>query len=566
MEETNYNTKYQQQNQATNPSKFYSHFLYKALVVTIFLVILLLFPSQAPEFINQTLNTRGWEFLHLIFVGIAVSYGLFSRRNDEAEKDNNNLSKFDNAQSYVSRFLQVSSVFDDEADSPSRSDGSTIQTWNNQCYRNEPVVVVADENSVLNQEQRGASSRIGEKPLLLPVRSLKSRVLEADGNETSKESSSSGVFASISRSSSNLGSKRISSNSVKSRNGEFGSSHHQDLEEKLKDNVVLPSPIPWRSRSGRMEMKETKEENDSPHMYAPFPSMEEPEFNKSFRSKVSRSTRPNSTNSSPKLSPSPSLSSPRKLSPSPSFAAEAEGKSAEDFVRKKSFYRSPPTPPPPPPPLPQLIRKTQSMKPSSGATNGGDKILGEKDLKRSYTSQTKELNRGGGFSIPTSVRTTRNQDSYPGKEFDDMINTKSEKRFNEGRKTVGFDQSSFKTERLNRDRVTFMSQPSFREYPKEENEEFVEKLVSESEEDLETEDEDDDDIVGNCFVSGTGTGTGTAASSNNEEAASSTASDGGPDVDKKADEFIAKFREQIRLQRIESIKRSSGQISRKASR
>ncbi|KAF2315064.1 hypothetical protein GH714_038079 [Hevea brasiliensis] len=289
MEDTNSYTKYQQQNQATIPTKFYSHFLCKALIVTIFLVILPLFPSQAPEFINQTLNTRGWEFLHLIFVG--------------------------------------SSVFDDEADSPSRSDGSTVQTWNNQYYRNDPVVVVADENSVLDQERRATSSRVGEKPLLLPVRSLKSRVFETD---------------------------------VKSRNGEFGGSHHQDLEEMLKDNMVLLSPIPWKSRSGRMEMKETKEEADSPDLYTLPPSMEESEFNRSFRAQVSRSPRPdstnsspklspspsissprklspqpNSTNSSPKLSPSPSISSPKKLSPSPSFPAEAQGRSAEDFVRKK---------------------------------------------------------------------------------------------------------------------------------------------------------------------------------------------------------------------------------------
>ncbi|KAJ0433241.1 hypothetical protein HanIR_Chr17g0868071 [Helianthus annuus] len=36
-------------------------------------------------------------------------------------------------------------------------------------------------------------------------------------------------------------------------------------------------------------------------------------------------------------------------------------------------------------------------------------------------------------------------------------------------------------------------------------------------------------------------------------------SDNGPDVDKKADEFIAKFREQIRLQRIASIRKSTTQ-------
>ncbi|KAF2586578.1 hypothetical protein F2Q70_00035326 [Brassica cretica] len=38
------------------------------------------------------------------------------------------------------------------------------------------------------------------------------------------------------------------------------------------------------------------------------------------------------------------------------------------------------------------------------------------------------------------------------------------------------------------------------------------------------------------------------------------------DVDKKADEFIAKFREQIRLQRIESIKRSTNKISANSSK
>ena len=40
----------------------------------------------------------------------------------------------------------------------------------------------------------------------------------------------------------------------------------------------------------------------------------------------------------------------------------------------------------------------------------------------------------------------------------------------------------------------------------------------------------------------------------------------GPDVDKKADEFIARFREQIRLQRIDSIKRSANRMARNSSR
>ncbi|KAF5938699.1 hypothetical protein HYC85_022958 [Camellia sinensis] len=54
--------------------------------------------------------------------------------------------------------------------------------------------------------------------------------------------------------------------------------------------------------------------------------------------------------------------------------------------------------------------------------------------------------------------------------------------------------------------------------------------------------------------------------SGNEEVASNSVRDEGPDVNKKADEFIAKFREQIRIQRTESIKRSTGLIARNSSR
>ncbi|CAK7356329.1 unnamed protein product [Dovyalis caffra] len=510
MADANYYTKYQQQNQP-NPTKYYNHFLYKALIVTLFLIIIPLFPSQAPEFINQTLNTRGWEFLHLVFVGIAVSYGLFSRRNDETEKEINNHSnhlKFDNAQSYVSRFLQVSSVFDDEVDSPPKSEETMVQTWSNQYYRNDPVVVVAEQNSALANEQRATSSGIGEKPLLLPVRSLKSRVIDADAGETGKEST--GGSASICRSNSNSGSKRFSSNSSKNKSGEFGGSDYHESEEKLQENVVLPSPIPWRSRSGRMEMKE---EADSPPLYNLPPPLEESEYNRYFKSQVPRSARSSSATSSPKLSPPPSFPSPKKFSPSPSFSTEVQGKSVEDFVRKKSIYRSPPAPPPPPPPPPPMNRKSSSMKPISSANH--DEAALERELKRSFTTELEGFSRGGILSMPKSVKTIRSYnflgEARKEKEFDDRINSKSEKRLKEveasamgriGRKTVGFDQSSFKTERQNHENVTFTPQPTFMEFQEEENEEFVEKLVMESDEESETEEEEEDDIAGSSFASG----------------------------------------------------------------
>ncbi|TYJ06409.1 hypothetical protein E1A91_A12G232000v1 [Gossypium mustelinum] len=434
-----------------NPSKCHTNYLYKAFVVIIFLVIIPLFPSQAPEFINQSLLTRSWELLHLLFVGIAVSYGLFSRRNDETEKEHNNnynnQSKFDSVQSFVSRFLQVSSVFDDEAETLSGSDETKVQTWSSLYHRNESPVIVAKEHAVLD-DNTSSSPRNPEKPLLLPVRSLRSRVLNETGRGNSANSNS------LSRSNSGLSTKRFS---TKGTNGELRGSDQETLVEKWSDNnVVLPSPIPWRSRSARMEMKE---------------DIESRSFKRSQSNRLSQS---NSMSSSPKKSASP-------LPPS----TEVQAKSAEDFVKKKSIYRSPPPPPPPPP----MIHKPSSLKPVSPLTRNG------------------EIRNG--------------------------INGKA----------VRFDQTSSRTEKL------VMQNPTFMEFPQQENAgKFV---VETSDDDSESEGETPP------IVSSTET-----RPINEEANQSSGCIDGGSDVDKKADEFIAKVREQIRLQRIDSIKRSSGQFKR----
>ncbi|XP_040988320.1 uncharacterized protein LOC121235940 [Juglans microcarpa x Juglans regia] len=550
-----------------NPSKFYSHFLYKALIVTVFVVVLPIFPSRAPEFINQTVFTRSWELLHLIFVGIAVSYGLFSRRNDETEKENSN-SKFDNAHTYVSRWLEVSSDFDDEAESPSGSDESKVQTWSSQYRRNEPVVVLAQEHSV-HAEQRST----GEKPLLLPVRSLKSRVPDPGVVDSANESYPSGYSSgSISRSTSKPSSKGFSGNSNKTRNGGLGGLDPLELEARLMDNVVHPSPVSWRSRSGRMEMEE---DVDSPTLYNLPPSFEESEFNRlksrsSSSNQMPQSSR-SSSNTSSKSSHSHSLSSARKLSPSPSFSAESQAKNAEDLVRKKSFFKSPPAPPPPPPP--PLIRRSSSVRPNSTFVSDGVSL--EKELRRRFTSEPKKLNKRVGESqvgrvnpgVEMKVRRIRASETEAGAggvtDFgEDAMNDKLEKGLKEaqstqvgksGWKIMGFDQTSSQTKRLGGESVPVMSNPDFMELSGEENQETMV-----SDEDTESE----DDGIGGSPSNGVGL--------NHKEAASSNFSDGGggggPDVDKKADEFIAKFREQIRLQRIESIKRSSGQIKRDSSR
>ncbi|XP_047180880.1 uncharacterized protein LOC124847429 [Vigna umbellata] len=555
-----------QQNQQ-DPNKFYYHFLYKAALFLIFFVILPLFPSQAPHFINQSLLTINWELLHLLFVGVAISYGLFSRRNHEAEKENNH-SKFDTAQTLVSKFLQVSSFFEDEAENPPESDETKVQTWSNQHRRNEPVVVVAPPLKKLSS----FDDQSGDKPLLLPIRSLKSRlsdddkdvdvqslnrsmssrrfsstlnrkgeVVEADGagaavdvqclnrsktfNRFSSNSSKSAEFVagdvddqSLNRSSS---SKRFSSNSnrkaevdaddvdvgVQSLNRSasskrFSSNSNRNsevegprAEDKKKESVVLPSPIPWRSRSGRMEPKQEEVDDAFSHQS----SKEESEF-----SKVE--SRP----------PKPQTSRSFRASSLSSLSTESLAKNSEDLVQK-GFYKSCPPPPPPPPPM--MYQKSVSMKPRYGGSFIEPSF--DKELKRSFTSEKNK---------PTG------------------------KKLAEEKKSMQL--TSFRSDKLTgHASVPLVTQAV-------EKESYLDKVLVESDEDDEEDTEtEDEDVGGGIMVENEGKAKGGAViggeSSKTDSGFSGTSGDEGPDVDKKADEFIAKFREQIRLQRIESIKRST---------
>ncbi|CAA0823116.1 hydroxyproline-rich glycoprotein family protein [Striga hermonthica] len=146
-------------------SKFYRHFLFKSSLITVLILLLSLFPSIAPEFISRTLHAASWELLRLIFIGIAVSYGLFSRKNEQMEKP----------------------------ESP------RVVTLNSRYFRVEPVVMVAKQQ-ITNEN----------KPLLLPVRSLKPKPRNVD------------------------------------------------------DMAVLRSPIPWMSRSRRTETNENEDIKTNP--------------------------------------------------------------------------------------------------------------------------------------------------------------------------------------------------------------------------------------------------------------------------------------------------------------
>ncbi|KAK6157943.1 hypothetical protein DH2020_005257 [Rehmannia glutinosa] len=497
-----------------NPSKyFFSNFLYKSALVTVFLVLLPFFPSLAPEFVNQTLHARSWELLQIIFVGIAVSYGLFSKKNDETEKDHIGSSKLDNAQSYVSKLLQVSSVFDDESDDNSHAliEENRIQTLNNsQYYRGvPPVVVVAKEISpVVNGGENG---EITQKPLLLPVRSLKQRV--SDPNEVDL---GDGKSSSINRSSS--GSKRFTSNLRKSRNVEVGGLSFEKSEEDLEENVVLRSPIPWRTRSGRIEMKEN---GDGPPSF----SLDEPELNRV----ESRSFRSSSKN----------LSIPKKLSPSASFSSESQAKITEDVVRKKKNSSSPPPAPPPPPPF---LRKSVMVKSNSSVTN--DAVSPEKVLRRSVRS------------VPAEELSESEVEETPG-------------RMNVGLELRGRTQNDSLAKSVRTYRYSELLEKNSMDYENKfvEKKGYTDTMMNEkfTNETTQTMETSDDELEGETeddfFDENPGNGKAVTDNSN-----TNGGNDVGPDVDKKADEFIAKFREQIRLQRIESIRRSTAQRAGKTFR
>ncbi|KAG4909189.1 hypothetical protein JHK87_055305 [Glycine soja] len=137
------------------------------------------------------------------------------------------------------------------------------------------------------QKYSSFDDQSGEKPLLLPIRSLKSRLSEEDIDVQSLNMSMSSkrfssysnrkaevkavdaddVDAEVQSQKRSTSSKRFSSNS--NRNTKVEGSR---AENKKKESVVLPSPIPWRSRSGRLEHKQEEFDEASTMM---FPSSKE---------------------------------------------------------------------------------------------------------------------------------------------------------------------------------------------------------------------------------------------------------------------------------------------------
>ncbi|KAL0007575.1 hypothetical protein SO802_009077 [Lithocarpus litseifolius] len=649
----------------TNPKckgKSFTNFFFKALFFAILLLALPLFPSQAPEFINQTILTKFWELIHLLFIGIAVSYGLFSRRNAQMGMEETH-SNFDNSLSYVSRMLNVTSIFEDGFENPCGSDekrvifdsehmglpvcsngsavveeqcephfsmykngfenpygcdqNNVVQAWNSQYFQGESVVVVAQPCYDLDECGKPGSF-IDYKPLGLPVRSLKSKVRKRDGAEfTSGSESSSG----------SKGSSTSRSSDSRRRGGNFGDLGPMKLEQEFDEAAAaaaaaVASSIPWRSRSMRNEMRNRVGNGNRTAHFRPH-SVDETQFeslkSQSFTSTASFSSHASSVSSSQSISSESQNSSTEALgkqkrsqgafseaSLSPripkndkgslnvlhsrhysigSASGRDDSRSSEDELKEWSR------------------RRREDPRDSIGSASDRDvsrsskdelkewsrsrredprdsiSSASDRDISRSSKDESKEWSRRRredprdskesssdssklnmsptsltkAFSRGKSVRTIR-ASGLPagamknGEICQNQIDHKDEKRrenleeayMRKDKAKVAVESMMIGTSKQNLDNPYPMPNGTNAKYHKKG--EFSENATLGSEQDSESEAEsfqvssEEDDVPGSV-------------------------DDAGPysdEVDKKAGEFIAKFREQIRLQKMASIGRSRG--------
>ncbi|XVE74089.1 hypothetical protein DITRI_Ditri11bG0171300 [Diplodiscus trichospermus] len=546
-----------------NSGNNYTRFVGKLLFFMFFLIAIPLFPSQAPDFINRTMFNNFWELLHLMFVGIAVSYGLFSRRN----VNNGNI---DDSQSYVSGMFHVSSIFEDGFDHSMYYSGqgkagffhvknsyfenpyeeNVLQAWSSKYFQGEPMVVLAQPYCGL--EKYGESgSFIDYKPLGLPVRSLKSRV----GSPVSPK------FGNGSSEPSGPSVKDSSDGSNNSRSGRVGDLGSENLEGKFNESDLLGSQIPWRSRSVRMG-ESVRGGGTRPSHFRPL-SVDETQFeslkSRSLRSTVSFSSQVSSQSHSPS-----------SLSPSHSNSSESPKSKMSELATHQSF-------PPTSPSIPKQMSSKASVDASHSRQYSDGSLLGTRSrtcfedelkefcgTKKDDSSCSKEWISGSfkfdakpaapskAFSRGKSVRTFRNfrasintlgardagekQDDHRKEKLtirsDEMDMGKSEPKIEEHNNLlVGWNRQNIGGD-------SCMPKPTSPEKQNREQQEYCsEDSAAESREDSHRENKD-------------------FQVSSDEETMSGAFSVAGSDryeVDRKAGEFIAKFREQIRLQRTTSI-------------
>ncbi|KAL2536603.1 Uncharacterized protein Fot_17994 [Forsythia ovata] len=246
------------------PSKSHSNSLCKSFIVILVLAAIPLFPSQAPEFISQSIFAEFWEIIHLLFIGIALSYGLFCRKSTQMETETV-YSRNDGFNAYLSGFLNVPSIFEDGFENLCGPDEKYMmrsiknrsfvvsengvenifqgsgkqapQTWNYRYLEGESMVVLDNGKYFLDES-------IEYKPLNLPIRSLRSRIVDNDKPEL------------VNRSKTTPSSEDSFKNTDKVKVQKIRGVDPQTLEKRFAEAAGQPPSIPWRSRSQRRELRE----------------------------------------------------------------------------------------------------------------------------------------------------------------------------------------------------------------------------------------------------------------------------------------------------------------------
>lgn len=541
----------------THHSKSCAQFLCKSLFFCIFLLLLPLFPSEAPEFVNQTLLNKFWELFRLLFVGIAVSYGLFSRRNIQVSVDEPRFSNFENPQSYLSKMFHVASIFED-VDDLSVSDErklsevlyiqpnlGSVSDFNAQSRQQEnfhysipkkryenshefadtdnvglacksrytrggSVVVVAETNRS-SGEWLESGAIVNYKPLGLPVRSLKSSLTDLDDVE-----SDCGDESCLSSKSSS----KSSENNCERRN-EFGDNFCGNLEEKFGETVIASmSPFQLREKFGKKMMRERGVRNAvlRPSHLRPL-SIDETQFeslkkSSSLHSNLSQSSQTSSLSSS--LSSTTrkhrKMSSLGNISYKPLHSRQYSMSSLSENSRGSSED--------------PLIEPENS-------SECNESVVSSPRLDRNFASIPKALSRGKSVrtiranaiaieEMKAQEKMHRNQ-----VEHDDNVGNKFEDGIGHGWPGV---------DNLNAGNSNRFPKTTFT---------GIEEQKEDTESQLTDDGKDNSEWEGESLFA-----------SSDEEVASSMAGDsesGAHEVDKKAGEFIAKFREQIQLQRMASV-------------
>lgn len=485
--------------------------------------------------------------------------------------DEPRFSNFENPQSYLSKTFHVASIFEDVDDfsasderklsevlyiQPNRGSVSDFGDLNAQSRQQEKLrysipkkryensyesadndsvghacksrytrggsVVVVAETNRRSSEWLDSGAIVNYKPLGLPVRSLRSNLTEPDDVEFECGDESCLSSKSSSKSSENNCERR----------SEFGDNCCVNLEEKFDEAVIASmSQFQLREKFGKKVMRERGVGNAAlrPSHFRP-PSIDETQFeslkkSRSLRSPLSQSSQTSSFSSSL----SPTTRKHRKMS--------SLGNIPYKSLHSRQYSMSS---------LSENSRGSSEdplIEPEN-SSECNESVLSSPHLDRNFASIPKALSRG------KSVRTIRtNAVSIEEMKAQEMYRNQVEHGENIGKKFAEGGESPYMREDgvghgwsgiINPNAGNSNRLPKMTFSGIEEQKEETESLLTD---DCKDNSEREDESI---------------FASSDEEAASSMAGEsesGAHEVDKKAGEFIAKFREQIQLQRMASVEK-----------